>query len=146
MPFAVALLLSTTRFAMADWSPPLTAAQSGYLENCGGCHGIQGSSARDEIPELSGRVGVFMQTPAGRAYLVQLPDVAFANLTDQALADVMNFVIFRVAGASTPRGAMPYTAVEVGNLRRAPLKNRDIGRVRAEILAARPQTDDGVER
>ena len=115
--------------------PVLSPAQSAYLESCGGCHGIQGSSAREEIPELSGRVGAFMRTPAGRAYLVQLPDVAFANLSDQTLAEVMNFVVFGLGGASAPRSAAPYTAGEVRDLRRNPLKSRDIGRVRADVLA-----------
>jgi hypothetical protein len=46
----------------------------------------------------------------------------------------MNFVVFGIGGDSAPRSATPYTAAEVGDLRRSPLKNRDIGRIRAEIL------------
>lgn len=135
LALAVPVLLAL-RAVVAAPPSALSPAQSAYLENCGGCHGIQGSSAREEIPELSGRVGAFMRTPEGRAYLVQLPDVAFANLSDETLAEVMNFVVFAIGGPSAPRGAAPYTAVEVRDLRRNPLKNRDLGRIRAEILAS----------
>jgi hypothetical protein len=128
-------LLAMRAAAFGDEAPVLTPAQSGYLEHCGGCHGIQGSSARREIPELSGVVGMFMRSVAGRRYLVQIPDVAFANLTDEALADVMNFVVFEVGAASAPVAAARYSAAEVRELRSQPLKNRDIGRVRREIIA-----------
>ncbi|MDI1295314.1 MAG: hypothetical protein PSY12_05430 [bacterium] len=30
-------------------------ARSDYVENCGGCHGVQGSAAPAELPELRGR-------------------------------------------------------------------------------------------
>lgn len=112
----------------------LTAAQSRYMEDCGGCHGIQGSSARNEIPELRGSVGWFLCSQAGREYIVRLPNVAFANADDQLLADVMNFVVFGFGEASVPAGAIPYTAREVGELRRKPLKNEPLQRMRTAIL------------
>src|SRR4051812_14550271 len=66
-------------------------ARSDYVENCGGCHGIQGSSAPALVPELKNRVGYFMCDPAARAYLLRLPNVAHSRITDNAqLADLMN--------------------------------------------------------
>lgn len=113
----------------------LTAAQSRYMEDCGGCHGIQGSSAKDEIPELRGSVGWFLCSQTGREYIVRLPNVAFANADDPLLADVMNFVVFGFGEESVPKDASPYTAREVGELRRKPLKNEQLQRMRTAVLA-----------
>lgn len=112
-----------------------TRAQSSYMEGCGGCHGILGSSAKDEIPELKGMVGWFMCTPEGREYIVRLPNVAFAAVDDAGLADMMNFVVFGFGDNSVPEGVAPYTAEEVGALRRRPLKNQPLVQLRQDILA-----------
>ena len=93
-------------------------AKSDYVENCAGCHGNQGSSAPAKLPELRGRVGYFMCTPAARAYLIRLPNVAHSRITDnQQLADLMNFVVFVIGGASAPAGTQPFTAAEVAHER-----------------------------
>jgi hypothetical protein len=140
----VALLLSVvsaTAEPVPDkvFPPPLTArfgaGQLHYLESCGGCHGIDGMSSPQHVPALRGSVGQFLCTAAGREYLVRLPNVAFADVNDQVLADVMNFVVFGLGGASTPVGTKPYSSGEVATLRRRPLKNRPLADMRARILA-----------
>lgn len=97
--------------------PTIGHAASSYLLNCGGCHGIQGRSAAGLVPQLRDRVGWFLCTPEGRDYIVQLPDVAFAGVSDQELADLLNFMVFDLGGASTPKDARPYSAAEVKRLR-----------------------------
>jgi len=97
--------------------PEINHTVSNYLQSCGGCHGIQGVSAVGLVPQLRDRVGWFLCTPEGREFIVQLPDVAFAGVSDQELADVLNFMMFDLAGASTPKGAKPYSAAEVKQLR-----------------------------
>ncbi len=97
--------------------PAINHTISDYLEGCGGCHGIQGTSALGLVPQLRDRVGWFLCTPVGRDYIVQLPDVAFAGMSDRELADVLNFMMFQLGGASVPKTAQPYTAAEVGRLR-----------------------------
>lgn len=113
----------------------LTPAQSGYMEGCGGCHGILGASSKKDVPQLRGEVGTFLCTAAGREYIVRLPNVAFADMSDRLLAEVMNFVVFDLGGTSVPRGAAPYSAAEVAELRRRPLKNAPLAQMRAGILA-----------
>jgi hypothetical protein len=103
--------------AAASAIPAINHTISDYLEGCGGCHGIQGKSAVGLVPQLRDRVGWFLCTPVGRDYIVQLPDVAFAGMSDQELADVLNFMMFQLGGASVPKTAQPYTAAEVGRLR-----------------------------
>ncbi len=71
--------------------------QSDYVEQCAGCHGIQGTSAPANIPVLGS--GGLLHVPAGGA---QLPDPAAQCRTipgsptnDRQLADLMNFVLIR---------------------------------------------------
>jgi hypothetical protein len=113
---------------------PIASGQSHYLESCGGCHGIEGNSSPRDIPELRGTVGRFLCSRAGREYIVRLPNVAFAAVNDQTLADLLNFMVFRLGGSSTPTGALPYTKTEVGRLRREPLKSRSLEQLRAAVL------------
>jgi hypothetical protein len=112
-------------------------AQSDYVENCGGCHGVQGSSAPAELPELRDRVGYFMCTPEGRAYLIRLPNVAHSRIKDnQQLADLVNFVIFGIGGASTPADAIPFTADEVARERKFALSSASLKAERATHVEA----------
>jgi mono/diheme cytochrome c family protein len=110
----------------------LSEVQSLYLQHCGGCHGIQGDSAPREIPSLRGQVGSFLCTAEGRAYLIRLPNIALAPVSDQKLADVMNFVVFELGGPAvqSPR----YTAAEVAQLRARPLTDTGLADYRARIV------------
>jgi len=114
---------------------PLPWGQAHYYEGCGGCHGLDGISARREIPVLRDSVGAFLCSAEGRRYIVRLPNVAFANMDDRTLAETMNFVVFELGRSSAPAGARPYTAEEVGSLRRMPLKNQPLAQLRAAVLA-----------
>ncbi len=80
-------------------------------------------------------MGRFLCSKAGREYIVRLPNVAFAAVDDRTLAELLNFMVFRLGGASTPPGARPYTASEVGRLRREPLKNQSLEKLRGAVLA-----------
>jgi mono/diheme cytochrome c family protein len=108
-------------------SPPapavaqFTKVQSNYLLNCGGCHGENGVSNSRLVPELKDQVGYYLNTAAGREYLVRLPNVAFSTMTDQELSDVLNFTILTLGGASVPAHAAPFTAGEIARLRKRPL-------------------------
>jgi hypothetical protein len=97
--------------------PPLAdpeLAHADYLENCAGCHGVEGRSAPAQLPELRGRVGWFMCTPESRAYLLRLPNIAHSRIADNAqLADMMNYVVFVLGEGSAPPGTRPFTAQEV---------------------------------
>ena len=115
--------------------PVLTNPESDYVEHCSGCHGMQGDSYPAEIPVLRDRIGYFMCTREGREYLIRLPNVAYSPIPDnQQLADMMNFVVFGLGGASAPKDARPFTAAEVGRLRTRALATDSLIAVRAEIV------------
>jgi hypothetical protein len=115
----------------AGWATSSTPPHD-YVLHCAGCHKFDGSgSAR--VPALTG-IRVVIGHEGWRDYLVRVPGVAQAPLTDARLADLLNWVLERFAGA-TPGPA--FTAGEMGRLRARPL--RDPGQARARLLA--PATD-----
>ena len=97
---------------------PMPRAAQLYATNCQGCHGELGSSAA-EIPTLAGRVGYFTRLPAGRRYLVQVPNVALNANSDADIAAVLNWLLATYSRAQLPPDFKPYTASEVGELRQA---------------------------
>ena len=107
-------------------------ARSDFIEHCGGCHGPDGRSAPAALPELRGRVGWLMCTPASRAYLIRLPNIAHSRITDNAeLADMLNYMIFEVGKGSVPAGTRPFTAEEVARERGHPLVSGSLTAERA---------------
>jgi hypothetical protein len=122
--------------ALADGiAASFAPAQAAYLERCGGCHGIQGSSAPREVPTIRGRMRYFLCTAEARAYLVRLPAIANASLSDSALADLMNFVVFDLGGAQDVASEYgTFTAREVGDLRARPLDTIALTTYRATLV------------
>ena len=112
----------------------LTSAQSDYLEHCGGCHGLQGDSTPSPIPVLKGRVGYFMCTEAGRNYLGRLPNIAYADIDDEDLAQLLNFVVFDLGGGTAPAKARPFDAAEVHRLRAQPLTGSAVEDTRRQLV------------
>jgi len=74
-----------------------------------------------------------MQTSAGRQYLVRVPGSATSALDNEELAAVLNWIVAEFSGDSLKAGYRPYTAVEVGLLRRNPLN--EVVRYREQVLA-----------
>jgi hypothetical protein len=136
---AVAARGESPRVPMALVTRPvsrLPAAQVAYLTSCGGCHGIEGVSAPGAVPTLRGLTGSFLCTREGRDFLIRLPDVALAQLSDRALTEVMNFVVFDVgAPVAGGRPARPYTVAEVARLRREPLTGTGLTATRNRVVA-----------
>jgi mono/diheme cytochrome c family protein len=112
---------------------PMTRTAQLYATNCQGCHGEFGSSAA-EIPTLAGRVGYFTRIPEGRRYLVQVPNVALNANSDADIAAVLNWLLATYSRAQLPADFKPYTAGEVGELRRA----------RIDVVASRQRVIDAL--
>lgn len=128
---AAAWIMTPAAFASAQ---VMTSAQSDYVEHCGGCHGVQGVSAPAKVPQLKGRAGYYLCTPEARAYMGRLPNVAHSSTSDEQLADILNFIAFDLGRPGKPIIAQPYTAAEVGRLRRAPLSSGDLVATRARLV------------
>jgi hypothetical protein len=146
VPISLAACSMALITAIAHGAPPGTASaqsvirlppvQVAYLTSCGGCHGIEGVSARDAVPTLRGLTGSFLCTRKGRDFLVRLPDVALTPLSDRMLTQVMNFVVFNLgAPAAGGSKAHPYTVAEVARLRRHPLTGTGLTAYRNRVVA-----------
>ena len=112
----------------------LPTVRANYLLNCGGCHGLDGVSNSTLVPDLKDQVGFFLNLPEGRDYVARLPNVAFSLTTDEALAGLLNYVVFTLGGNSTPRQTKPYSAREVAQLRRKPLTEVSLVRMREQMV------------
>lgn len=109
-------------------------ARADYIENCAGCHGVNGNTVPARLPELQGRVGWFMCTPEARAYLIRLPNVAHSRITDNdRLADMMNYVVFVLGQGSAPAGTPPFTSDEVARERKLALSEVSLSAERLRL-------------
>ena len=105
-----------------------------FALNCQGCHRADGTGTPGSVPALADSVARFLAVPGGREYLVQVPGVAQAPLDDAALAVVVNWMLNRFDAQHVPKDFQPYTADEIGRLRKSPLV--DVEKVRASLLKA----------
>lgn len=112
----------------------LSPAQTKFILRCGGCHGTLGESPPLSVPMLRHTAGWFLCTPAAREYIIRLPNVSRAQLSDADLAEVMNFVAFRLGAESAPKAARPFTADEVATIRARPLNDLPLNAYRQKIV------------
>jgi len=109
------------------------SVQAAYMLGCQGCHLEDGRGFPQRgVPALNGFVGNFLKVPGGREYLVQVPGAAQSELSNERLADVLNWMLRTFSPAQLPADFTPYTAPEVGRLRRSPLV--EVAPVRVELL------------
>ena len=101
-----------------------------YLLNCAGCHRTDASGS-EAVPPLT-TLAPFVGTSDGRSYLVRVPGVAQAPLSDERLAALLNWALVEFSGA---RDFAPYSASEVALLRVEPLRAPRVERER--IMGAR---------
>lgn len=141
---AVPALMLATGAAVATPAPsgpetiagvanPARARQS-WILSCQGCHRADATGTPQTTPTMAGYVAQFLHVPGGREYLARVPGVATAALSDDALAEVMNWSLVRFDPAHVPADFKPYTAAEVGRLRLKPLRS-EAATVRAGLVA-----------
>ena len=113
--------------------------ETNYRLHCEGCHLVDGSASPGKVPGLAGSVARFASSAEGRAYLVRVPGVANAALDDADLAALLDWTLRHFDAAHLPADFAPYTAEEVGRLRREPLVDVSVARQRLlDALATRP--------
>jgi len=122
---------------VADDTPPgvLNAqlAWQHWTLNCQGCHRPDGSGSPATAPGLAGTVARFLSVAGGREYLGRVLGVATSALSDAELSEVMNWMLWRFDKDHVPADFQPFTAAEIGELRRRPLR-LEASQVRAELL------------
>jgi len=114
--FFAPLARADSAFAPQDLSAYLTDhAMRDYVLNCAGCHRLDGRGAEQAgVPDFRERVGVFTRLPQGREYLFRVPGAAQALLSDERLAQVLNWIIATYDSQEVRQpGYVPFSGEEV---------------------------------
>ena len=105
-----------------------------WVLNCQGCHRTDGSGSPQTAPPLVGVVAKFTNIAGGREYLARVPGVATSPLSDAELAELLNWLLWRFDRSHLKPNFRPYSADEIGLLRRQPLRT-EAASVRARLSA-----------
>jgi len=111
-----ASLALATHLASAG-EPTRVPVTEDYLLHCSACHRTDGTGTPGTVPTLVG-VGSLLAEAGGREYLVRVPGVAQAALSDERLARLLNWVLAEFSAVEAG-----YSAAEVARLRAAPLRD-----------------------
>lgn len=118
----VAAFLAGSVPAVAD-----DVAEHDYLLHCAGCHRFDGSGSA-AVPALD-QVARYAAASGGREYLVRVPGIANAPVSDERLAALLDYV---VGSFGDGRPAPSFSGREVAAHRSRPL--RDPLAARAELV------------
>jgi len=109
-------------------------ARQNYLLHCSGCHLPDGSGSEvNEVPTLHGIPGHFAKIPEGRAFLTQVPGIAYSALGNAEAAEILNWMLQEYSKDTLPANFVPFTEVEVAKLRE--IRPAEIFKVRDAVLA-----------
>jgi mono/diheme cytochrome c family protein len=89
-----------------------------YLLHCGGCHLADGRGAPPEVPTLIATLGPIVTSQEGRDSIVRVPGATQTPLSDERLAEVMNWVLTGFNSETLTPNFRPLTGIEVGEARR----------------------------
>ena len=106
-----------------------------YVLHCAGCHGMTGEGSRvGGIPAFPDSVAYIASIDAGRTYMMHVPGVVSAGLSDAQIAEVTNYILEEWSDGAA---LTPFDAAEVTRRRALPVSNVvEFRRVVAEELAA----------
>lgn len=120
---------------MAEFRGRMTAYKD-YTLNCAGCHRVDGSGTpgySSQIPDLRNSLGSFTRTRAGRDYLIRVPGSVDSLLSNGELANVLNYMVARFDPDLAGPDFKPFTANEIGAVRRP---YEDVRQARMEVAQA----------
>ena len=108
--------------------PALADPRGDFLLHCAGCHLADASGVPPYVPSLAGPLGRIAGSAEGRDYIARVPGAAQAPISDDALAAVLNWILFEYNRDSLPTSFKPLRGAEVANSRSRvladPLKRR----------------------
>ena len=108
--------------------PAHADAEKNYLLHCSGCHLPNGIGDPPNTPTLRDTIGKIVATPEGRDYIIRVPGSSQTPMSDQQLADVLNWMLTKFNSETLPKTFEPLSAQEVsssrGQILADPLKYR----------------------
>jgi mono/diheme cytochrome c family protein len=88
-----------------------------YLLHCSGCHMPDGSGLAPVVPTLHDAIGRLLAEPEGRSYIVRVPGVSQAPISDEKLTAVLNWMLIEFSSETLPEDFKPLTVKEVKRAR-----------------------------
>jgi hypothetical protein len=107
-------------------------AEVNYMLHCQGCHLPEGEGFAGKVPRIKDFAGFFLHSGEGRDFLIRVPGVAQSALSDEEVAELMNWLLRSYSADQLPYNYLPFTAAEVRKLRADP--ERDPKAARTAIL------------
>jgi mono/diheme cytochrome c family protein len=92
-------------------------AEKNYLLHCSGCHLPNGIGDPPNAPTLRDTIGKIVATPEGRDYIIRVPGSAQTPMSDEQLADVLNWMLTEFNSDTLPNNFKPLSAKEVSKSR-----------------------------
>ena len=107
-----------------DYSEYLTdQARFDWVLQCQGCHGPKGEGlAKRDVPKLHDEVSKFLLVDGGRDFIVRVPGVSGSPLSDDRLADLLNWMLVSLDPHNLSENWKNFSAHEVQTLRSKPLR------------------------
>lgn len=96
-------------------------AKMNWLLNCQGCHQQDAKGSAGGAPSMVGDVARFLSVEGGREYLTRVPGVANAGMSDDQLAELLNWTLATFDGEHLPANFAPITPAEISAGRARPL-------------------------
>jgi cytochrome c553 len=145
LALAVALALGTVSL----WGPARVRAfqpEVNFELQCMGCHQRDGSGQPGRVPSLRRTFRVMSGLPQGREYVLRVPGVAQAPLSDSDLAALLNWMARELTDWGSTDSPRDYAAAEVRRARSHPLANVKVTRARVLRLLAHRSPDTAGSR
>lgn len=102
----------------------MSSAKSLYALKCSGCHRMDGMGAPEAgIPPFPGFIAPLARNQDGRVYIAHVPGIMGSRLSNDQLADVLNYVIDEWSEDTSSTPPARFTAEELTELREVRLTN-----------------------
>ena len=88
---------------------------------CMGCHHADGAGEEGRVPSVRRTLVPFSSLTEGRDFVIRVPGVAQAPLSDTDVAALLNWMVRNLSDVPVPATFVDYTAEEVGRARHRPL-------------------------
>jgi mono/diheme cytochrome c family protein len=132
MSFAARLAAACV--TLAALHPTLSAADEPhmvYMLNCMGCHTADGRGSPGHVPSVRATLGPLAADREGRRFLVEVPGVAQSQLSNAAVAQLLNWMVRNLT--AEPAEFVEFTPQEVARYRAQRLTT--VYATRAQILS-----------
>jgi cytochrome c553 len=103
-----------------------------YQLQCMGCHHADGAGEQGRVPSLRRTLVQFSALAEGRDFVLRVPGVAQAPLSDAEIAALLNWMARNLSDVPLPAGFVDYSAGEVASARHRPLAS--VREVRGMLL------------